>query len=366
MNTKRTSLIVLALAAALVLSSCVAGGAGRGSTWPGLAADSQAAYLSDGGQLFAVRLSDGTELWHFPAKPDAKTAFYANPTVLEDGRLVVGSAGTDNCLYIIDGARVDQATGAPAATCIFNASDRWVAAVLVDGNTAYAPNNNGSLYVLDLESGEAIGEPVKLGGQLWAQPVLHDGRLYVTSLDHNIYVVDAASRAVEKVSLNGSVSGSPAISAEGGMLYAGSFASEVVALDAESLAERWSQPTTGWVWGGPVLGEGLVYAADLEGQLYALDAEDGGTAWTLKPDGPITGSPLVSGENVIVTTESGSVYAFDAQGEPVWDVAIQGKLYTPAVQAGELILVAPLATDAEYFLTALNANGKVVWNFKPE
>ena len=96
MNTKRVPLILLALLAALVLSSCAGGAAARGTTWPGLAADDQAAYLSDGAQLFAVRLTDGAGMWLFPAKPDAKTSFFATPALLDGGRLLIGSAGTDH------------------------------------------------------------------------------------------------------------------------------------------------------------------------------------------------------------------------------------------------------------------------------
>src|SRR5512138_2428590 len=172
LNTKRASLILLALLGMLLLSSCAGGAAARGSTWPGLAADEQAAYLSDGAQLFAVRLNDGAALWMYPAKPDAKTSFFATPDLLPDGRLLIGSAGSDHCLYLINPAQVDQTTKAPAAQCIFNgAKDRWIASPLVEGNMAYAPNNDGWLYAVDLSSGKlAWSLQIGGGGHLWAMP----------------------------------------------------------------------------------------------------------------------------------------------------------------------------------------------------
>lgn len=366
MNTKRVSVILLALVTALVLSSCAGGAATRGSTWPGLAADATNAYLSDGAQLFAVRLSDGTEMWKYPAKADAKTSFYATPDVLEDGRLVIGSAGTDHCLYVIDSTKVDPATASPAATCVFNgAKDRWVAAPLVVENVAYAPNNDGFLYVVDLASSKLLWSlKIGGGGHLWATPVMHENTLYISSLDHNIYAVDVASQKVtNKKDLGGSVTGAPAISADGKTLYAGSFASKVFALDAATLNVLWEKPTQKWAWGSPIMNEQTVFVGDLDGQLYALDAATGSQTWNVKPDGPITGSPLLAGEHVIVTTETGSVYAFDAQGQHAWDAAIKGKIYTPAVQSGDLILVAPLSTGAEYLLTALKPDGTLAWNY---
>jgi hypothetical protein len=67
MKTNRLLLfLALALMAAL-LSAC--GGSPVATTWPGLAASEEAAYLANGSVIYAVRLSDGEELWRFPEKP---------------------------------------------------------------------------------------------------------------------------------------------------------------------------------------------------------------------------------------------------------------------------------------------------------
>ena len=146
MNTKRFTLIFLALIGLLLLSGCATAST-SGSSWPGLAADADAAYLADGALIYAVRLRDGAELWRYPQKAEAKTAFYATPVLLGDGRLVIGSAGTDHCLYVIDTTKVAADTKTPEATCFFAAAkDRWIAAPLVVGDTVYAPNNDGTLY----------------------------------------------------------------------------------------------------------------------------------------------------------------------------------------------------------------------------
>ncbi|HEY5903069.1 MAG TPA: PQQ-binding-like beta-propeller repeat protein [Anaerolineales bacterium] len=368
MNTKRVPLILLALLAALVLSSCAGGAAARGTTWPGLAADDQAAYLSDGAQLFAVRLTDGAGMWLFPAKPDAKTSFFATPVLLDGGRLLIGSAGTDHCLYVVDPAKVDQATNAPAAQCIFNgAKDRWIASPLVVNNVAYAPNNDGWLYAVDLGSSKLLWSlEIGGGGHLWATPVSDGKTLYISSLDHHVYAVDMGGKSVLwKADLNGSVTGAPALSADGKNLFVGSFASKAFALDAATGKVLWQTATKDWAWGTPGTDDTSVYVGDLEGQLYALDPATGKVLWSAQPDGPITGGPLLAGDHIIVTTESGSVFAYTTGGQQAWTAAIKGKIYTPAVLAGDKILVAPLASGAEYLLTALSADGKVLWNFKP-
>lgn len=369
MNTKRFPLILLALLGALLLSSCVGGAASRGSSWPGLSADAETAYLADGAQIFAVRLTDGAEMWKFPEKADAKTAFYATPLLLGDGRLVIGSAGTDHCLFVIDSTKVDQSTKTPSANCFFAASqDRWIATPLVVENTVYAPNNDGTLYVVDMTSGDLLWSlEIGGGGHLWSAPVADATTLYVSSLDHFVYAIGLQShKIVWKTDLGGSVAGTPTISADGQTLFVGSFASKVFALDSANGNILRQTDTKGWVWGSPTLSGDSLYAADIQGQLYSIDAATGKLAWSVKPGDTITGSPFVSGDQIIVTTESGAVYAVDSLGKNVWNAAITGKVYTPAVQSGDLILIAPLSTGAEFFMTALSPDGKVVWSFKPQ
>ncbi len=368
MNAKRFPLILLALAGVLLLSACSTA-ASRGSSWPGLAADADAAYLADGAQIYAVRLRDGAELWRYPAKADAKMSFYADPVLLGDGRMVIGSAGTDHCLYLIDTTKVAADTKTPDANCFFAAAqDRWVASPLVVDNVVYAPNNDGTLYVVDMAKGELLWSlEIGGGGHLWAKPVTDGTNLYVSSLDHHLYAIDLASHAIAwAVDLGGSVPNAPTFSADGKMLFVGSLSSKVVALSVADGSTLWEAKTQKWVWGSPLVDGDTVYAADLDGQLYAFEAATGKVLWNSKPADAITGSPILSGDQVVVTTESGGVYAFDRDGKRGWDATITGKVYTPVVSSGDLLLVAPLSTGAENFLTALNASGATRWSFKPQ
>jgi outer membrane protein assembly factor BamB len=359
---------------ALLLTAC-AGGGGRGSSWPGLAADGQYAYLSDGGQVYGVDLSDGSEVWHYPAKASPpKLVFYATPVVLPDGSILIGSAGTDSCMHKIDPSTINAQDKTAAGTCFFDgAKDHWIAAPLVMGDVIYAPNNDGFLYVIDATKGSLLWS-LNVDGHLWATPVSDGKTLYLSSLDHNLYAVDIERRAVIwKTNLGGSITGSPALSEDGQTLFVGSFGARVFALNAQTGTVLWDAQTDGWVWGGPAVREGTVYAADLEGQVYAIDAETGTITWTVKPvssDSPnraITGTPLITDQGIIIDTESGEVCRVDFEGKAACIAKLtKGKVYTPAIPAGELILVAPLPTGAEFFLSAFSPDGDSVWHFTPE
>ena len=355
---KRLTLISFVLSSAILLSAC-SGAASRGTSWPGLAADSNNAYLANGQYIYAAKLSDGSKLWQYPDKAGAQQ-FFAAPLLTPDGQLIVGSAGTDQGLYSLD-----PATGATKWSVPFTgAQDRWISAPLVINDTLYAPNNDGSLYAIKLATGGLIWS-LSIGHPLWGTPVTDGKLIFLTSLDHFLYAIDPQSqKIVWKTDLGGSAAGSPALSADAMTLYVGSFGSEVFAINAANGSTRWKANTNAWVWSNPVVNGSTIYVTDINGQEYSLDASSGKNSWqNVVPDGPITGSPLLTMDGVIVTTESGFVYALDHNGKVTWSTSIGGKIYTPPVASGNLVIIAPLGS--QYLLYAVNEkDGSMLpWHF---
>ena len=101
------------------------------------------------------------------------------------------------------------------------------------------------------------------------------------------------------------MAGSPRLSPEG-VLYVGTYGSEMIAIDAASGQIQWRKPAKGWVWSRPLLEDGVLYFGDMEGAVTAMDASDGSVRWQIQPDTVstkrgITGAPLVleSGEGAV-------------------------------------------------------------------
>ncbi len=353
---KRLTIISLFLLGAILLSACATGA--NSSSWPGLAADHDKAYLASGAFVYAARLSDGSKAWQYPDKSGTEL-YYSNPVVTSDGQVLVGSAGRDGALISLDAA-----TGLPKWGTPFVASDHWVAPPLVAGDTVYAANNNGTLYALKLATGE-LNWSLKIGHALWGAPVTNGKLIFVPSLDHFLYAVDPEARKILwKADLGGSVPGSPALSADGSTLFVGSFAKKVFAVDAATGSIRWTADAKDWIWGTPALGGDSVYAADISGNIYSFGAPNGKNPWTtIQPDGPIAGSPVALTNGMLVATESGGVFAYDGTGAASWHTAIGGKIYTGPVASGDLILVAPMG--APYLLYAVNSkDGSMLpWHF---
>lgn len=361
---KKFTFVLVILLGAFLLSAC-AGGPVHGATWPGLTVDENAAYLADGGAVYAVNLSNGKELWRYPG--NTKLIFYAPPVVTPDGLVLIGSAGTDHSLIALDPKDIDPETNAPTEAWKFlGAKDHWVAAPLVVDNKLFAVNSDGNLYVLDLQDGQSVKQAtvVKLDGRLWSQPITDGDRLYITSLDHSVIAVDVNTYDVlwhEK--LGGAVPGSAVLGTDG-MLYVGSLASKLEKFDPATGKHQSVVDAKNWVWSTPALDGDILYFSDVDGNVYAFNTSTGSLEWEpVQPDGAITASPLVRADHILLATESGSVFAVGRDSKPLWNQAVGGKIYTTPVAAGDLIIVAPLETD--FYLAALNANGQQVWTFTP-
>lgn len=364
---KKLSLMTLVLLGAVLLSAC--GGAIRGTTWPGLAADENTAYLADLPFVFGINLQDGREAWRFSDKNDNKAQFYAAPVLTPDGLVIVGSSAGEHILYALDpdDLLTDGNIKTPAVEWTFaGETGPWVAAPLIVEGMLFAPNADGNLYVLDLNDGQSQKQAVatvELGGRLWAQPVTDGERVYVTSLDHSVHAVDVETYTIvwEK-DISAAIPGSPAVGPDG-RLYLGSLASQLEQFDPATGQHDSVLDAEYWIWSTPVLDGNTLYFGDLKGNFYSFDTSTAALNWSVQPDGAITASAILQNDHLLLATESGNIYAIDRDGKTLWFEEVGGKIYTTPVIAGDLILVAPLETD--FYLAAYKEDSKV-WEFKPE
>ena len=364
MKTKRILLFLALILLATLLSAC--GGTPVAATWPGLAADGENAYLTNGAVVYAVNLKDGTQTWIFPSGEDKDLKgllFNSTPVFTSDGQLLVGSTGSNTTLFRLD----PLAQNSGRITWSFSgAKNQWIASPLVVGEMVYAPNADGNLYIFDMSiaGDDKLAGTVELGGRLWEQPS-HDGTLvFVTSLDHKLFAVDPKEMIlVWEMTLDGAIPGA-ALPADG-VLYVGSFADKMQAIDIATHKLLWSAPTKSQVWGAPVLAGGTLYFGDLEGNFYALNATDGKPAAdTIQPDDAIVASPIVVDGNILFATESGAIFSLKPGGKLVsLETIADSKIYTAPVLAGDLILVAPF--QGKSLLVALDKDGGQVWAFVP-
>jgi outer membrane protein assembly factor BamB len=370
MKSKHILFVLVVALVALLLSGCT--GQGLTNSWPGLTSDSETAYLAAGQYLYAISLDGGREIWRYPAKANGTSLqFIAQPVIAPDGTIIIGSAGSDHRLVALDPSQLvgNESVNTPAEKWVFTgARSSWVAGALILNDKVFAPNSDGTLYVIELQgssSSKPALERINLGGALWAQPSTDGNLVYVASLDHYLHAIDPETYelAWPAVDLGGAAPGTPLVGPDGN-IYVGSFDSQVVKVDPATGADTPLTSTPGWVWGGPVTDGNKIYFGDLEGNLFAVDAASGSQSWSIQPDGPVVGSPLVLGENIVFATESGTVYAVDSEGKIVWQRPVGGQIYTTPVAGTDKIVIAPM--QADFSLAGLDTtNGNQIWTFPP-
>ena len=357
MKTKYFILISVVLILGVVLSSCASGL--TASSWPGVTADANNAYIAGGAYVYAVNLQTGAETWRYPAKAATSTPFYATPVLTPDGQLIVSSF--DHKLYSLD-----VKTGAEKWR-FEQAKDRWIGGALVTTDTIYAPNADYNLYALTLAGTPKWVAPFQADQAIWGSPVTDGTNVYFGTLGRHVYAVNAQTGNQTWVqTVTGAVIGSPVLGANN-TLYIGTYGGVLVSLNTNNGEILKQEKTSSWIWSGPAQDGTNVYVGDANGMIYAFPMTGSGQPWTQQLNGAIVGSPLVSGTTIVAGTEAGNVYFMDNNGKNVRPVAVAGKIYaTPAVAtttAGPLILVAP--TSGNNLLVALGLNGATQWSFTP-
>ena len=352
-------ILIVVLLISLLVSAC-AGGPGIASSWPGLTVRGEVGYLAYANHVYAINLSNGTEVWRFPQKSDAKLSFYAAPVFTEEGHLII--AGYDHSLHSLN---PDTGMENQGSWPFQQAQNKFIASPLATPDGIYAPCSDGKLYALDIKGG--LRWTFSTEHAQWATPVIGGDVLYLTSMDHRVYALSVKDGALiwKSEDLGGALAGSPTLSPDG-VIYVGTFNNELVALDAKTgkVVKRYT--TQGWVWSGPALIDNVLYFGDLDGAMYALRAPDLTEIWKAQPDKgadrQIADRPLVHDGKVYFGARSGNLYALDAEtGALAWEkpIAIQGSFYASPVALEDTLIIPMVTKDA--ILMAIDFNGAQKW-----
>ncbi|PWH18472.1 MAG: hypothetical protein DDG59_05900 [Anaerolineae bacterium] len=345
------------LVSASILTACSS--AGMMSNWPGAIIQEGVIYVAYQAHVYAVRATNGEELWRFPKEADNKVSFYAPPALSPDGNQLI-AGGFNHVLYSLDPK---------------SGSEQWrfeeskypyIASPLVTEDSIYAPTNDHLLYALD-RKGNRRWE-FKTSAPIWARP-LYDPScecIYIACLDHILYAVKAEDGSLlwQTERLEGAIANSPALS-EDGILYFGTFGKLFHAFDPRSKTDLWTYTASNWIWGSPVLIEDQVLFTDLSGNIFALDAKSGAERWKVATQAAITAQPLVYNNVIYVGNEAGEVYALDLKGNFVWPQPKQfdGKILAAALTSEDLVVLPLVAKD--HLMVALHLDGEQAWAYQP-
>ncbi len=317
-----------------------------------------------GGQVHVIRDTDGEVLrdtngdvreWSVEVKFGNNETVYTSPFIVDDAFIF---PTYDNRFIEIDIETAELASeeGIPL-------TDGVVADAVLTDDLIYVPYRLRDVVALNPETYQEVWRFETEGG-VWATPLLIDGILYITSINHKLFAVDAATGESiwsEPVDLEGAIASTPLYYND--FLYVGSYSHKMyqVSLNGQIVNEY---EGNNWIWGTPVVEDDVLYFTDLNGWVYALNADDLSEIWSERPvQRGIRPAPLITEDYVVVAARDGSVYWLNREtGLTVQDYPIDGKpellsdiLYLPAdEEAGrpELMLIA--STDNKRLVSAFN------------
>lgn len=298
------------------------------------------------GSLVELRDADGNvrvddqgnpRRWSVQVTGSTGMHFYARPVQVDEQTML--AADYENKLYEIDipAARIDNPEGVTLPGHV-------VGNPLLTETALYIPLSDGGLVALDPTDYSQIWRFTGDDGKgVWSQPLLIDGTLYTSSMNHHLYALDAETGTeIWNLDLQGAVGSTPTYANDA--LYIGSFARKVfkVTLDGSIAAEF---TTNDWVWGAPAVVDDMVYVADLGGYMYALRDGDNSLTevWNRKVAGrAIRMTPLVTDDTIVVGSRDHFVYWINREnGEEIVKKETRGEILS------DILLIEPNDTIRE-------------------
>jgi outer membrane protein assembly factor BamB len=200
--------------------------------------------------------------------------------------------------------------------------------------------NSGRVFALDVDTGRVRWE-ARQKSYIASTPAIHEGRVYVTSMDGALTVYRASDgRRLWGFSTGGSpVESSPLI--VGDLVYFGTWDGGLHAVDIRTRRERWRFQAPADIKGSAAAaGDGLIVVGDYAGRVHGLDAETGAARWTYTGGQRFYGGPGVSGTTAVIGDVGGAVIALDTRtGRERWRHTTGGYVYaSPAIARGTVFI----------------------------
>jgi len=284
-------------------------------------------------------------------------------------------------------------------------SSTWLMPPILADGILYTGSGNGTLYALDVQTGQEIwstdgfsqlensgavaGDVLVVGGYdqriraldrhtgevLWsfntvsfvqASPLIVGDRVYIAT-DHTLYALDLQSGKLQwetPTGNEGAYMGAPAY--EDGIIYT-TGGKVLLAVDSASGEELWQiqhdEPFTALA-----VANQMIYVGNFDGYFYAFDQETGVEKWKFPGGGIFWAGPAIDGD-AVYTGNDDVVYALNAQtGDQLWKFQMDGSAVSDPIVSDGVIYVSDSSHEfprGPRHLYALDAqSGEEVWTFE--
>lgn len=222
--------------------------------------------------------------------------------------------------------------------------------------TSTVPNNNASVWTTTSYAGSV-------------EPLVAEGKV-IYWYGYNAFALDEATgvQLWESFGLDGSVAAAGAIS--GGVMYVGSSAGTIYAINITDGSKIWSAATApGQIQSSPLVSGGKLFFTTTSNFTYAYDT-NGTYLWRYGGInlGPIYSSPAIQGNLLYFGCDNGQIYALDVSGIlPIvkWHYNtnnINNHIRTTPCIANGKVYVTGSSVSQLYVLNA--TTGQVIWSWR--
>ena len=191
-------------------------------------------------------------------------------------------------------------------------------------------------------------------------PGYKDGMLFFGSYDTNLYALDGETgKFLWKYPTEGGVVTRPLVF--DGNVYFGSEDEKLHVVSAKYGTVTWEFPTEGPVRSSPHIAEGHAFFGSDDGYMYAVNTLSGRQAWNSGVGAPIRSTPLVANELLYFGTESGDFFCMDYRSTVKWRFSAKRAITSSPILSNGVVYFGSVDTT----LYAIDANtGWVVWRFR--
>jgi len=278
-----------------------------------------------------------------------------------------------------------------------NLQEAITASPVVSRGCVYVVTRKGTLYALDVRSGNVLWE-FKSGQKAESSPAAGEGVIYLGCDSGLIYALSAdegkvvwrrrhpadwrspatvsadrillgawdgtlyclgtkAGQLLWQADTGAEIFGAPAV-AEGRVVCA-NWGGLVLAYALQDGRELWRYQTQGEVWSSPACAAGKSVISSDDGAVYCLDAETGGLVWRHQLNGRVRSSPAVCEDRLVVGASDGALHCLDyGSGAPLWAMRTEEEIVSSPAIADKVVYVG--SRDGSLYACALES-GEILW-----
>jgi outer membrane protein assembly factor BamB len=333
------------------------------------------------GRIDGLDASTREEKWRFPRSWDIADSkardlkgVYGDPIVAKDGTAYIGDY--NGHVYVFRPGDFNASANDKPKAGALNLDDPIIGGIALDesnnllfvtaGKALYSINTKDLITrIQNKDANVKVSKLIETGGDLWSSPLFANGKVFVGSLDGNLYAIDPTSGREEwRFSTGKGIVSKPELN--GGTLYVGGFGGRLYAVDASTGKEKWQFKAASWVWSRPVVSGGKLYFGDFEGNLYAIDQSTGEQSWKYDVGhGAIRSAVAVTSSAVVVATDGGWLAGVSLDGtDKRWETKISSSINADLVASGDSVFLAPDGcssnnNEKSYYVGVNPSNGEL-------